>query len=564
VSSAAAWAHAAQAGLAFAVDPAGFGGMALRARAGPVRDVFVQALRALLPSSTPWLKLPIGCSEDRLIGGADLSAAFAARRLEPQPGLLARADGGVLVIAQAERVAPARAAHIASALDEGFVRLERDGFSRTWPARFAILAMDEGVDAEAPPPALLERLALWVDLDGVALRDVSAFTADMAAARARLPYVTMDDADLHALAAAAAALGADSLRAALFAARAAKALAALDGRDRVADDDLAAAAALVLSPRATQTPDAAPPPDPSAPPPDQQDEAPAPAPTDPQALDDMVVAAALGAVPERVLAALAAAGGAKAQSGAGAGAQRIGKLRGRPIGVRTGDPRGGARLALIDSLRAAAPWQRLRGAELGEIKVTPSDLRVRRFAERREASVVFIVDASGSAAFQRLAEVKGAIELILAQAYVARTHVALVAFRKTGAEVLLAPTRALARARSCLAGLPGGGATPLAAGLDAGFALALAERAKGRSVLAIMMSDGRANIARDGAAGRPRAQADALATAAQFRAAGLSSVFVDTGRWPEPDNQALAAAMGARYAPLPFADARGLCAIAAP
>ncbi|MFZ4069445.1 MAG: magnesium chelatase subunit D [Caulobacterales bacterium] len=564
MSGAAAWAHAAQAGLAFAVDPAGLGGIVLRVRAGPARDVFVQALQALLPPTTPWLKLPIGCSEDRLIGGADIAAALAARRLEPQPGLLARADGGVLMIAQAERLAPARAANIAAALDEGFVRLERDGFSRIWPARLAVLALDEGVDAEAPPPALLERLGLWVDLDGVALRDALAFTADIAAARARLPQTAIDDADRHALAAAAAALGADSLRATLFAARTAKALAALAGRDRVVDDDLAAAAALVLSPRATQARADAPPPDTPTSPPDRKDDSPAPSPTDPQALDDMVIAAALGAVPERVLAALAAAGGAKTQSGGGAGAQRIGKKRGRPIGVRVGDPRSNARLALIDTLRAAAPWQRVRGAREGEVKVTRGDLRVRRFAERREASVIFIVDASGSAAFQRLAEVKGAIELILAQAYVARTHVALVAFRKTGAEVLLAPTRALARARACLAGLPGGGATPLAAGLDVGFALSLAERAKGRSVLAILMSDGRANVSRDGAAGRAHAQADAQAAAAQFRTAGLSSVFVDTGRWPEPDNQVLAAAMGARYAPLPFADARGLSAIAAP
>lgn len=564
MSGAAAWAHAAQAAIALAVDPGGLGGVALRARAGPVRDAFLQHLQGLFAPSAPGLKLPVGCSDERLIGGADLTAAVASSRLQVQPGLLARADGGVLVIAQAERLGLARAATIAAAMDDGVVRLERDGFSRIWPARFAVVALDEGVDGETPPPALLERLALWIDLEAVAWREVAAFPAiDIAAARARLATVAISDGQRQALAAAAMALGADSLRPALFSARAAAALAAIAGRDSVTDDDLAAAAALVLSPRATQAP--APPPEPSAPPPPDAaaNDDPAPAPPDPQALEDMVVSAALAAAPERVLAALAASG-AKGAAGAGAGAQRVGKLRGRPIGVRAGDPRGGARLALIDTLRAAAPWQKLRGAAPGRIKITRADMQVRRFAERRETSVIFIVDASGSAAFQRLAEVKGAIELILAQAYVARTHVALVAFRKAGADVLLAPTRALARARACLAALPGGGGTPLAAGLDAGLHLALAERAKGRSVLAILMSDGRANIARDGAAGRAIAQADALAAAKAYRAHGLSCVFVDTGRWPEADNQALAAAMGARYAPLPFADARGLSAIAAP
>jgi magnesium chelatase subunit D len=235
--------------------------------------------------------------------------------------------------------------------------------------------------------------------------------------------------------------------------------------------------------------------------------------------------------------------------------------------VRAGLPRNGARLALLATLRAAAPWQAIRRAQSKKgapLRLARDDLRVRRFAERTEASVIFIVDASGSAAFQRLAEVKGAIELILAQAYAARTHVALIAFRKDGAEILAPPTRSLARARALLAGLPGGGATPLAAGLDQGFAVAITERAKGRSVLALVLSDGRANVARDGGRDRARAASDALAAASRFRAAGIAAVVVDTGRWPGPENAALAKAMGARCVSLPFADAAAMKALATP
>jgi magnesium chelatase subunit D len=359
------------------------------------------------------------------------------------------------------------------------------------------------------------------------------------------------------LAATAAALGIDSARAPLFALRAARAAARLGGRYAITDDDVMLAARLVLAPRATRVPVA---------PDEQEPESPPPPPdtdTDPGEEDggeldpvkDIVLAAALAAIPKDVLARIAAGGARRARPAnqRGSGERRKAAARGRPMGTLAGVPGGGRRLSLIDTLRAAAPWQKLRAGN-GRVAIRREDLRVRRFQTRAEVLTIFAVDASGSSALARLAEAKGAVELLLAEAYVKRAQVALIAFRGTGAELLLPPTRSLARARRLLAELPGGGGTPLAAGLVAARDLAEAARARGRTPFVIVLTDGRANIAADGRAVRSTAEADATAAAKAIGAAGIAAVFVDISARPRPEGAALAAAMGARYLPLPRAD----------
>jgi magnesium chelatase subunit D len=223
-----------------------------------------------------------------------------------------------------------------------------------------------------------------------------------------------------------------------------------------------------------------------------------------------VLEAARAAIPAGLLASLALAEAAAARAAAGGrmGARREARLRGRPAGTRPGLPRDGARLALVDTLRAAAPWQRLRGRESPQagahsrIALRASDFRVSRLQERAETTTVFAIDASGSAALHRLAEAKGAVELLLADCYVRRDRVAVLAFRGRVAELLLPPTRSLVRARRSLAGLPGGGGTPLAAGIDAATALADATRRRGGTPVVVLLTDGRANVALDGAGGR--------------------------------------------------------------
>jgi magnesium chelatase subunit D len=260
------------------------------------------------------------------------------------------------------------------------------------------------------------------------------------------------------------------------------------------------------------------------------------------------------------LAARAARG--QAGAGAGAGAARKGNRRGRPLPSRPGRPGGGLRVDLVATLRAAAPWQRLRPPlpDPARLRIRPGDLRLRRYEERSDRLIVFAVDASGSAALARLAEAKGAVELLLARAYARRDHVALVAFRGSGAEILLAPTRSLVQTKRRLAALPGGGATPLAAGLIAGLALAEQGRRRGLDPQVVLLTDGRANVARDGTRDRIRAAEDARDAARILRAKGLGGVVIDTGNRAEPALADLARTLGAAYVPLPRADARRLSA----
>jgi magnesium chelatase subunit D len=243
------------------------------------------------------------------------------------------------------------------------------------------------------------------------------------------------------------------------------------------------------------------------------------------------------------------------------------QLRGRPIGTRAGDPRSGARLNLVETLRTAAPWQRLRRRETEQaraadpdrkaprVDVRKDDFRVNRYKQRTETTTIFVVDASGSAALHRLAEAKGAVNLLLADCYVRRDRVALLAFRGTGADLLLPPTNSLVRAKRSLAGLPGGGGTPIAAAIGAALELADAVRRRGQTPIVVLMTDGRGNIARDGKPDRPRAEADALVAASQLRAARITSLLVDMSPRPHPAAKKLAAEMGAQYLPLPYADA---------
>jgi magnesium chelatase subunit D len=306
-------------------------------------------------------------------------------------------------------------------------------------------------------------------------------------------------------------------------------------------------------------------------------------------LDDVVLEAARAAIPAGLLDMLQAglSSMARGQTAGRSGQLTQGRLRGRPSGVQRGEPRGGARINVIETLRAAAPWQALRRRELAQkaarmpvsetagtsttpialesarrpmsrVQVRKEDFHITRFKQRSETATLFVVDASGSSALNRLAEAKGAVELLLADCYVRRDSVAVVAFRGKGAELLLPPTRSLVRAKRSLASLPGGGGTPLATAIDTVGLLALGIRRKGATPVIVMLTDGRGNIARDGSAGRPKAMEDAHQAALQLRAGGFQTLLLDTSPQPQAPARQLALAMGATYLPLPYAGAAAL------
>ncbi len=575
------WADAAAAAVLLAVDPIGTGGVSLRSRPGPVRDLWLSLLREALPADAPWRRVPAHVGDDRLIGGLDLAASLRAGRPVLQRGLLAEADGGVVEVAMAERMEDGLAARFAAALDARSVDLQRDGLVDRYPARWAVVALDEGIEPEECPPAvLLDRLAFRVDLTAVPLGEaVLAASMDRLAdavheARARLSETREDPRSVEVLCSAAWALGIGSLRAPTLALRVARAAAALAGRDTVCEDDAALAARLVLAPRACALPGSEAEPEPAEP--EASDPQPEPEAADPpeaeasaadpdEARDADALEAARAVLPPGLLEriALRRAGERSSPRTGRAGVKRTAARRGRRVGVRPGHPSEGVRLDLAETLRAAAPWQRLRRSDRApastRIAVHRDDFRVPRTRERTETTVIFAVDASGSTALQRLAEAKGAVELLLADCHARRDQVALIGFRGARADLLLPPTRSLVRVRRSLAALPGGGGTPLASGIDAAAELAASARRAGRTPLVVFLTDGRANVARDGRPDRSRAEGDAWTAARQLRCDAVGSLVVDTSPRRQANAERLAQEMGAGYLPLPHADASALC-----
>ncbi len=603
-----------------AVDSSGLGGVALRSSAGAARDAWLGLLKQLLPANKPFRRIPLNINDTALLGGLDLGATLHAGRPVAQQGVLAQCDGGIVLLAMAERLSLGTAARLAAVLDTHEVAIERDSLTVRRPARLGMVALDEGAsDDEKLPAALLDRLAFHLVLDGregqhqphESQDQINWQASDVNNARALLPRVLASDEALQALCAAALALGVDSLRAPLLALRAARAAAALSGQTGVCEEHIALAARLVLAPRATRLPAPSPsdeteetdktdenntederdqqagsqpkdtPPDPSTPdssePPDNMasDQDRSDSDTG-KSLAETVLEAAQAAIPPGLLAALKLGDAARsrAQAAGRSGAAQKSQMRGRPLGARRGEPRAGTRLNVIETLRAAAPWQKLRQREAAtrtpqagpakpqqapsgqRIYVRREDFHITRFKQVGQTTTLFVVDASGSSALNRLAEAKGAVELLLADCYARRDRVSVLAFRGKTAELLLPPTRSLARAKRSLAGLPGGGGTPLATAIDAARELAAQISRRGESPIIVLLTDGRGNIARDGAPGRVRATQDALAAARQLRIAGVACLLMDTSPQPQPAAQLLAREMGAAYVPLPYAGAQ--------
>jgi len=560
------WADAMAAAALLAVDPSGLGGVCLRGLPGAPRDRWLDGLRGLLPADTPWGRLPATADDDRLIGGLDLTATLRQGRPVVQPGLLAGLDGGLLLISMAERLDAGRAALIGSVLDRGEVVLERDGLSQLWPCRLGVVALDESLEPdEQVADALTDRLALCIDLTGISERTLTASgygPQDVRHARQQLTRIDVDDEAVMLLCDVAERLGVVSTRASLFAVRVARAAAALLGAPMVDASHLQLATRLVLAPRARSLP-APEAPEPPAPPQEQDGSSDAGEDADGQAPEDdvveMLIEAARSALPDGLFRSGATQQRAPRQGPSGrVGAPRYSTRRGRRVGSLAGRPVNGARLDLLATLRTAAPWQRLRDTGDGALQIRGDDLRVQRFRQRAATATLFVVDASGSAAAQRLAEVKGAVELVLAECYVRRDEVALIAFRGRDAEVLLAPTRSLVRARRSLQQLPGGGGTPLASGVDAAVRLALQIRRRGVVPFLVLLTDGRANVDRQGIGGRPQAEADALEAAAELAALELDTVLVDTSPRQSAFARSLAERAAAAYLPLPFTEARAL------
>jgi len=579
--------------LLLAVNPA-LAGVAIAAPVGSGKSTLARAFAALLPAGTPFVELPVGATEDSVLGGLDLEATLAAGRRVIARGLLARAHGGVLYADGLNLLDERAIAHLISALSDGVVRVERDGLSEVHPARFLLVGTYDPVEGEVRR-GLLDRIGLIVPLlpqtgereraevvqrnlahppNGDAEDETTMLRAMIADAREHLPTVHIAEEQMQALVQTALSLGVEGNRADVFAVQAALAKAALDGREAVDDDDLKLAVRLVLLPRATRMP--------AQETPEQRERETTPhaqgdQPGDPNTpnpaqatLEELLLEAAAVDLPAGLLDLPFA--GKQRSHGSSRGAA-LSSRRGRFVRAVAGDPRG-QRIALLPTLIAAAPWQKVRRAERNvgaRLDIRREDIRVKRFRDKAGTLYIFVVDASGSMAINRMREAKGAVVRLLQDAYVHRDQVGLIAFRGQQAQVLLEPSQSVERAKRALDVLPTGGGTPLASALLAAWRMAQQARARGiAQVTLVLMTDGRGNVPLRAAPAAPPSRAEIQAELQQIatciRAEGIQAVVIDTqvNYLSQGEAARLASWLGGRYVYLPNAKAAQIAMTVAP
>lgn len=572
--------------MMLAVDPA-LRGIALAAPAGSGKSALLHGMRELQPD-LPWVELPLGCDSEALLGGLDLEATLHQGHRVIRSGALARAHGGFLVAESCNLMDDGSANTLLGALEDGVVRIEREGLSLRSPAEFRLLtSFDPGEGA--PRAHLLDRLGLIVMMPTIRASEARASIVRrhlqpdaetwndealllrglIESAREQLPHITLGDAQRRELIRMADALGVQGHRADLFAIRVARASAALGLRDEVQREDLELAARLVLLPRATRHPDtthSAPPPEPPAsetpPPPDSNDEIEPDSDSVPSEDQLELAEEVLDSLAVDLPDALSSLSFARQRSGRSGSRGATSGQRGRHVSSVPGLPRG-QRLDVIATLRAAARWQRVRTRRRHGITLTSDDFRIKKYRSKAGALFIFAVDASGSMALNRMRQAKGAVHALLEQAYVNRDRVALLAFRGDEANLLLPPTGSVELLRRAVDQLPTGGGTPIAASLVA--SLEVADQAKRRgfgNIVLVMLTDGRANVGLK--ADRAGVDAEVKQLARSVAETGIRSLVIDTQRsfLSQGNATQLARALGGDYLYLPNAQGTAIAAAA--
>ena len=482
------------------------------------------------------------------MGGVDAVSSMSSGKLVKQPGLLEKP--GWFIQVMGEKLPLENQAVISKQIDE----------KKIGP----IIIFDESrQDDPNVLQKISDRLAFEIDLINVRHCDFKPAKPSPFDNENHQSHITSNQQE--ALTIAAVKLGVYSIRPVIMAQNAAKSLASLSGRDLVSSSDLELASTLVLSHRAiviqSDEPDQT---DNSfdenkATEKDEGDELNS---EQTQLLKDMIIEAVKANLPNDLINQMRISKKELVKtSKTGFGTKIRAKVRGRPKLSINGRPNGHDRIEILATLRQAAPWQKMRRRQQPDRKgliILPGDLQIQQFENRSERVIVFVVDASGSAAVARLAEAKGAVELMLANAYSKRDFVALIGFRDQFAQVLLEPTRSLVQAKKNLSSFAAGGGTPLASGLDKALKLAERSRQSSKTPIIAILTDGKANIDLNGNPGRDAAMEDAEKVAKIARETKISSIFIDVGRKSNPKLFDLAQIMDAQYVNLPRANAKDL------
>ena len=597
---------AKQALMLLAVDPE-LCGVVIPSAVGSGKSTLARAFAHILPEGTPFVELPLNVTEDRLIGGVDLEATLATGVRVVQHGVLTKAHGGVLYVDSLSLLDSSAVSHVMDAMSRGEVLVEREGLSEVHPAKFMLVGTYDPTDGEVRM-GLLDRIGMIVPftaqndfrarkkiIDTVLGKKNAEDTDDelrmlgglIQAAREQLPHVSITKEQMQALVQTALSLGVEGNRADIFCIRAAIASAALAQRSDVEEEDMKLAIKLVLIPRATRMPereaeaDEMPPQE--EPPPDEEPEAEdetAQADTPdaeaeeeqkdtPDMIEELMMDAIETELPDNILNISLAS---KKKSRTGSRGEALNNRRGRFVRAQPGEMRSG-KVALIPTLISAAPWQESRRQESlrkgikkkNALIISKDDVKIKRFRDKSGTLFIFMVDASGSMALNRMRQAKGAVASLLQNAYVHRDQVALISFRGKQAQVLLPPSQSVDRAKRELDVLPTGGGTPLASALYLGWETAKQARTKGiTQIMFVMITDGRGNIGLQAAfdpnaekAPKEQLEQEVEALSRSIQADGVAAIVIDTqmnylSRGEAPK---LAQNLGGRYFYLPNAKA---------